>query len=68
MLSFLKSLLPYTRKAWAALVGTLIALALVVVQSDDLWGWAGTLPSPWNQLVLAVIPMAVAWLVKEQRK
>jgi hypothetical protein len=64
--AFLKSLLPYTRKAWAAFIGTLISLAIVALQSDDILGWVGSLPSPWNQLVLAVIPMLLAWLVAER--
>lgn len=61
-----KKLWPYTRKAWAAFYGTLVALALVALQSDDLLGWVGTLPAPWNQIILAVIPMAAAWLVRER--
>jgi len=64
--AFLKTLLPYTRKAWAALAGTLLSLAIVALQSDELLGWIGSIPSPWNQVVLALIPLAAAWLVRER--
>jgi hypothetical protein len=63
----MKNLLPYTRKAWAALAGTVVSLLLVVLQSDDLLGWVGSLPSPWNQLLVAVLPFVSAWLVRERR-
>jgi hypothetical protein len=28
----------------------------------------GSLPSPWNQLLVAVLPFVSAWLVREQRR
>ena len=68
MTLFLRSLLPYSRKAWAALAGTVLSLAIVALQSDEVLGWVGTIPSPWNQLVLAVIPMLALWLVRERAR
>ena len=63
---FLQSLLPYTRKAWGALAGAVLSAFIVVMQSDDLLGWIGTLPSPWNQLVLSTLPFLTMWAVRER--